>query len=178
MAKIIAFAGSNSSRSINFKLVKHTVKSLEGHDIELLNLAEHPFPMYSEDLEREQGFPEALVAFCDKIQTADAVVLSVSEHNGNPTAYFKNVLDWFSRINRNFLEETTVLLMSTSPGKRGGIGAIGVVEGMLPRFGGKIAATFSLPSFHSNFAEEDGISDAELSEDHMKALALFKANLG
>ena len=133
--------------------------------------------MYSEDLEREQGFAEELVALCESIQQADALVLSVNEHNGNPSAYFKNLLDWFSRINRNFLEGTPVLLMSTSPGKRGGIGSIAVVEGMLPRFGAEIAATFSLPSFHSNFAEEEGITDDGLSEEHQKALAVFKEKL-
>ena len=177
MAKIIAFAGSNSSRSINFKLVKHTVGALEGHGIELFNLADHSFPMYSEDMEREQGFPEELVAFSENIQQADALVLSVNEHNGSPSAYFKNLLDWLSRINRNFMEGTIVLLMSTSPGKRGGIGSIGIVEGMLPRFGAEIVATFSLPSFHSNFAEDKGITDADLALEYEKALTQFQARL-
>ncbi|MCX2719734.1 NADPH-dependent FMN reductase [Lentiprolixibacter aurantiacus] len=178
MAKIIAFAGSNSSRSINFKLVKHTVGSLEGHDVELLNLAEHPFPMYSEDLERDQGFPEELLNFCKALQESDALVLSVNEHNGNPSAYFKNLLDWCSRINRNFLEGTSVFLMSASPGKRGGIGSHGVIEKMLPRFGAEITATFSLPSFHSNFTANEGITDADLSEEHKKALSAFKESIG
>ncbi|MDX1314901.1 MAG: NAD(P)H-dependent oxidoreductase [Eudoraea sp.] len=177
MAKILAFAGSNSSRSINFRLVKHSVGYLKEHDVELINLADQPFPMYSEDLERDQGFPGELVSFCENIQKADAVVLSVNEHNGNPSAYFKNLLDWFSRINRNFLEGTPVLLMSSSPGKRGGIGSIGVVQNMLPRFGAEIITTFSLPSFHSNFTEEEGISDAELASAYEKALSQFQARL-
>lgn len=178
MSNIIAFAGSNSSRSINFKLAKYTAEALEGHNVELLNLAEHPFPMYSEDLEREQGFPDELVAFCERIQQADALVVAVNEHNGNPSAYFKNLLDWFSRINRNFLEGTPVLLISTSPGKGGGTRSLEVVKGMLPWFGGEITATFSLPSFHSNFVEGDGILDAGLAEDHKKALSLLKTRLG
>ena len=177
MAKIIAFAGSNSSRSINFKLVKYVVGGLQDHDVNLINLADHPFPMYSEDLERDQGFPEELVAFCEEVQEADALVLSVNEHNGGPSAYFKNLLDWLSRINRSFLEETQVLLMSTSPGKRGGIGSMGVLQGILPRVGADIAATFSLPSFHSNFTEDKGVSDAVLAAEFEKALAQFKATL-
>ena len=117
MSNITAFAGSNSSRSINFKLVKYTASKLDNHEVKLIDLANHPFPMYSEDLEREKGFPEELVAFCEEIQQAEALVLSVNEHNGNPSAYFKNILDWFSRINRGFLEETKVMLMSASPGR-------------------------------------------------------------
>lgn len=177
MAKIIAFAGSNSSQSINFKLVKYTAQALDGHDLRLINLANHPFPMYSEDLEREEGFPDELVAFAEDIQNSDGLLLSVNEHNGNPSAYFKNVLDWFSRINRNFLAGTPVLLMSASPGKRGAAGSLGVVDNMLPRFGAEITSTFSLPSFHTNFTENKGVTDAALAEKHEEALSLFRARL-
>lgn len=177
MSKIIAFAGSNSSQSINFKLVKYTAGIMEGQDIKLINLANHPFPMYSEDLERDQGFSDELTTFAEDLQEAKALILSVSEHNGNPSAYFKNLLDWLSRINRNIFEGTSVLLMSTSPGKRGGIGSLGVIEGILPRFGAEITSTFSLPSFHSNFTEDKGIADTALAEEHKKALSLFKARL-
>ena len=58
MAQILAFAGSNSSSSINFKMVKYTTDLIEGHGIELLNMVNYPFPMYSEDLEREKGFSQ------------------------------------------------------------------------------------------------------------------------
>lgn len=55
MAAILAFAGSNSSTSINFKLVQHTTSLVQNNDIQILNMAEHPFPMYSEDHEKEKG---------------------------------------------------------------------------------------------------------------------------
>src|SRR6056297_3775401 len=126
MAAILAFAGSNSSTSINFKLVKHTISLVQKHDIQTLNMAEHPFPMYSEDHENEHGFSDALMNLKDDIKKSDGIILSVNEHNGNPSAYFKNVLDWLSRLDRNFLEGTKVSLMSTSGGKRGAKGAMAV----------------------------------------------------
>ena len=175
MATILAFAGSNSSTSINYELVKHTVNAFDAYEIQLINLANYPFPMYSEDHEREKGFSNSLVEFRDDIKKADALILSVNEHNGNPSAYFKNVLDWLSRLDRNFLEGTPVLLMSTSPGKRGAIGALGVVENMLPRFGAEIIATFSLPSFNQNFDKEKGITDAELRDKHKEAITALKS---
>ena len=175
MATILAFAGSNSSTSINYQLVKHTVSAFDTDKIQLINLANYPFPMYSEDHEREKGFSNSLVEFRDDIKKADALILSVNEHNGNPSAYFKNVLDWLSRLDRNFLESTPVLLMSTSPGKRGAIGALGVVENMLPRFGAEIIATFSLPSFNQNFDKEKGIKDAELRDKHKEAITALKS---
>ncbi|MCG8493552.1 MAG: NAD(P)H-dependent oxidoreductase [Sneathiellales bacterium] len=176
MAAILAFAGSNSSTSINYKLVQHTTSLMEGHNVRLLNMAGYPFPMYSEDDEKEKGYSNSLVELKNDIAKADALVISVNEHNGNPSAYFKNLLDWLSRLERKFLEDTKVLLMATSPGKRGAIGSLEVVENMLPRFGAEIVATFSLPSFHENF---DGktIVDQELGEKHGTALATFLESL-
>ncbi|AEM72286.1 NADPH-dependent FMN reductase [Allomuricauda ruestringensis DSM 13258] len=176
MAAILAFAGSNSSTSINFKLVQHTTSLVQNNDIQILNMAEHPFPMYSEDHEKEKGFPDAVVELKERIKSSNSLILSVNEHNGNPSAYFKNVLDWLSRIDRKFLEGTKVLLMSTSGGKRGGKGSLAVVENMLPRFGAEIVATFSLPSFYDNFSEE-GILDETLKNEHQNALSTFLDSL-
>ncbi len=172
MAAILAFAGSNSSTSINFRLVKLTTSMVQNHDIQQLNMAEHPFVMFSEDEEKQNGYSDALVELKENIQAADGLILSVNEHNGNPSAYFKNVLDWLSRLDRNFLEGTKVLLMSTSGGKRGAKGSLGVIENMLPRFGADITATFSLPGFHDNFSDE-AILDEELEATHAKALQTF-----
>ncbi|KAB5491845.1 NADPH-dependent FMN reductase [Flagellimonas hadalis] len=176
MASILALAGSNSSTSINFKLVQLTTSLVEGHDLRLLNMTRYPFPMFSEDDEKRKGYSNALVELKEDIRNADGLILSVNEHNGNPSAYFKNVLDWLSRLDRKFLEGTKVLLMSTSGGKRGGMGSLGVIQNMLPRFGAEIIATFSLPSFHDNFSE-DGILDESLKAEHQKALQTFLSSL-
>ncbi|RYC52812.1 NADPH-dependent FMN reductase [Flagellimonas olearia] len=176
MAEILALAGSNSSTSINFKLVRYTTSLVQGHDIQELNMAQHPFPMFSEDLEKQEGYPDALVDLKDQIQKVQGLILSVNEHNGNPSAYFKNVLDWLSRIDRKFLDGTKVFLMSASGGKRGGIGSLDVIENMLPRFGAEIVSTFSLPSFHENF-KDGNIIENELKEKHQKALDTFLQTL-
>lgn len=177
MASILAFAGSNSSTSVNFKLVKYTTSLINNHDLELLNMASITFPMYSEDREKQLGFPEALVKLKEKIVKADALIIAVNEHNSGPSAYFKNVLDWLSRADRNYLENTQVFLMSTSPGKRGAVSAKEYVLNTLPRVGGTVAATFSLPSFYTNFSEEQGILDTELRKAHIEALESFISEL-
>lgn len=173
MAKILALAGSNSSTSINYQLVKYTVSLIQDHDIQLLNMAHYPFPMYSTDHEKKEGYSNSLVELKNDIQRSDALILSVNEHNSNPSAYFKNVLDWLSRLERKFLLDKKLLLMSTSMGKRGGIGALSVVEAVLPRFGADIISTFSLPSYGENFAPQNGISDQELATNHGDALERF-----
>lgn len=177
MSTILAFAGSNSSSSVNYKLVKYTTSLIKSHKIQLLNMANYPFPMYSEDYEKENGFSNALVEVKNDIQNASGLIISVNEHNSNPSAYFKNFLDWLSRLDRNFIKDKKILLMSVSPGKRGGIGAYEVVKNMLSRFGATVITGFSLPSFYDNFEEGKGIKEVELSKAHKKALSEFLAEI-
>ncbi len=177
MAALLALAGSNSATSINFKLVKYTAGLINGNEVQLLNMANYPFPMYSEDNERKMGFSNSLVELRNDIMKAKGVIISVNEHNSNPSAYFKNVLDWLSRLERKFLEDTEVLLMSTSPGKRGGQGSLEIIEKLLPRFGANVCGTYSLPSFHQNFDMEKGILDEDLSERHRLALNEFLSKI-
>lgn len=177
MAKILAFAGSNSTTSINYKLVKYTAELIENHDVRLFDLSNYPFPMYSEDLEKKEGYSNSLVEFKNEIQNADGIVLSVNEHNGNYSAYFKNLIDWLSRLERKFMGETKVFLMATSPGGRGAKGALEATMAVLPRFGTEIVSTFSLPSFKDNFSDDSGIANNELSDAHNEALETFLNSL-
>lgn len=44
--KILAFAGSNSSKSINKKLVIHTLSFFENADVTLLDLNDFEMPLF------------------------------------------------------------------------------------------------------------------------------------
>lgn len=174
---ILAFAGSNSSTSINYQLVKYTAGLVEGQQVELLNMTNYPFPLYSQDYENQKGFSNSLMELRDDIKNSEGLIISVNEHNGNPSSYFKNLIDWLSRLERNFLERKKVLLMGASPGGRGAIGSIGIVEKLLPRFGAEVVATFSLPSFFNNFDSSEGITDAELASAHKASLEAFMSKI-
>ncbi len=173
MSYILGFAGSNSSASINYQLVRYTASLVSGYELRLLDMSNYPFPMYSQDYEKAQGFSNSLVEFKDDIKKASGIILSVNEHNSNPSAFFKNLLDWLSRVDKDFVQEQKIYLMSTSGGKRGAQGSLEVTEKLLSRFGAKIEATFSLPSFNENFDMEKGILDSQLAADHSEKLNVF-----
>ena len=178
MKNILAFAGSNSSTSINFELVKYTVTMIKGHAVELVNMNTLQFRIYDADTEKNVGFPVEVQDFMKKVKNADALIISVNEHNSNPSAYFKNLIDWLSRMDRKFLEGKKILLMGTSPGPRGAQGSLGVINALLPRFGGEVVATFSLPSFNDTFSREKGeIINPELKKAHQQALDIFLGGL-
>ena len=154
MKKILVFAGSNSSKSINHQLVSFAASQIAGHNVEIIKLTDYDLPIFGEDIERERGYSVDLKMLNNKIKEADALVISVNEHNSMVSAYFKNTIDWLSRNDRKFLEEKKILLMSTSNGKRGAASALEYTNNVLPRFGANIIDSFSFPSFSENFSDE------------------------
>lgn len=154
MKKILAFAGSNSSTSINHKLITHVAERIHSHEVKVIKLREYDIPMYSIDLEKERGIPTDIRVLKNLIEEHDALIISVNEHNGTVSAFFKNIIDWLSRVDRSFLTGKHILLMSTSPGARGAAAALEYSKHMLPRFGGKIIQSFSFPAFKDNMVED------------------------
>ena len=153
MKNILAFAGSNSSTSINHQLVVYVASQMKEHTVKVIQLVNYSIPMYSEDVEKK-GFPDMVMGLQQEISEADALIMAINEHNGSWSAFFKNMVDWLSRLDRNFLEEKKILLMSTSPGKRGGLNSLEFAKSVLPRFGAEIVESFSFPSFYDNFSTE------------------------
>lgn len=173
MKKILAFGGSSSPTSINHQLVLCVTGKLQEHEVEVLELMKLHVPMFSIALEKE-GIPEDIEWLAAKIKEADALVISVNEYNSNVSGFFKNVIDWLSRKERKFLEGKKLLLMSTSPGKRGGASALEYVKEQFPRFGGEVLESFSLPHFYENFDCENGtISDEILNLGVLDVLTNF-----
>ncbi|WP_300434680.1 NADPH-dependent FMN reductase [Christiangramia sp.] len=151
--KVLAFAGSNSSASINQQLLDHVVERIQNHEIKEIKLTEYPLPIYSQDIEKNEGFPINATIIKNVIAESDALIIAVNEHNGGPSAFFKNLIDWLSRLNKTFLEGKKILLISTSPGKRGAKSSLEYTKNIFGRFGGDVIESFSLPSFKDNFQD-------------------------
>ncbi|RZJ24224.1 MAG: NADPH-dependent oxidoreductase [Flavobacterium sp.] len=167
--KIIAFAGSPSSKSINKKLATYATTLFGSNDVEILDINDYEMPLYTIDREAAIGQHELAQAFLEKIASANVLVVSLAENNGNYSAAFKNLFDWCSRIRKDVFQEKPTLLMATSPGARGGKGVLAIASENLPRYGMVVSQTFSLPSFNDNFdSGRNAISnqplDAELRE--------------
>ena len=173
MKNILAFAGSNSSTSINFKFVSHAVSTIKEHKVELINLRDFDIPMYSSDLEEKNGIPQSIVKLNEHIQNAEALLISVNEHNGGLSAFFKNCMDWLSRNDRNFLNGKKLCILSTSPGRGGAKMANDYAVEILPRFGAEIVSHFALASFGHSFSEDKGITDENQDKDFKAALNQF-----
>ena len=164
--KIIAFGASPSKNSINKKLATYAASLFENAEVEVLDLNNFEIPVFSVDIEVEIGQHPNAQAFLDKLASADFLVVSLAENNGNYTAAFKNIFDWCTRIQKEVFQQKPMLLMATSPGARGGATVLEMAQNAFPRFGAQLKGIFSLPNFNDNFDEEKGvISNPELDKE-------------
>jgi len=174
--KIIAFAGSNSTTSINKQLVTYAANLLDIEGVKILDLNDYYIPTFSIDIEKNEGFPEDVKEFYDLVQQADVILLSFSEHNADFTAVFKSYMDWCSRIDYKFLTDKKTFAMSTSPGGYGGKNALSAGSKLITKFGANILEEFSLPKFNDNFADGKIINE-EFNQELIGKIGSFKQKL-
>jgi len=150
--KIIAFAATTSTQSINKMLVTYVANLVPNAEVEILDLNDYQLPLFSEDVEKEVGQPQAATDFLAKLANGDALIVSFAEHNGLYSAAYKNLFDWCSRqAGRNIYHGKPMLLLATSTGARGGQSVLELATSASPRFGGDVRASVSVPLFDESF---------------------------
>ncbi len=149
--KILAFAASNSKQSINKQLLAYTAGLLAEQTVEFLDINDYAMPIYSEDLEAEQGIPQAAHNFLAKIASADALLIAYAEHNGGYAVAYKNLFDWASRITRGVYQNKPIIMLATSPGAGGAKNVLSTAVNSAPHFSGEVLASLSVPSFYDAF---------------------------
>jgi chromate reductase len=168
--KLLAFAASSSRKSINKQLVTYA-SSLIDAETEILDLNDYELPLFSVDKEEELGHPELDKAFMSKLASSDAVIISFAEHNGSYSAAYKNLFDWCSRIGPKVFQDKSLVLLSTSPGARGGASVLAAATSSAPFFSGHVRASLSIPSFYENFDVERGmLKNEELKSKLIEAV--------
>lgn len=128
MIKILAFSGSGRKDSVNKKVVAVAAKGAEeaGAQVTLVHLEDFGMPIFTEDLESEQGMHEGAQEFKQLLMSHDGFLISNPEYNSSYSALFKNSVDWASRKldNEKPLEAykgKVAAIMAASPGGLGGM---------------------------------------------------------
>ncbi|HOY14071.1 MAG TPA: NAD(P)H-dependent oxidoreductase [Saprospiraceae bacterium] len=162
--KIIAFGASYSKTSINRAFAEYVAEQIEGAQTEVLDLNIYDLPLYTTEKEKEIGIPQGARDFVAKLDEADLLIISLAEHNGTYTTAFKNLFDWATRVKLQIFENKPMILLSTAPGPRGGLGVLEAAKVRFPIHGAKIVGAFSLPKFNENFEETSGVQDPILRD--------------
>lgn len=175
--KLLAFAASSSSKSINKQLATFAasqVKHSDGVDVDILDINDYEMPLFSQDKEAVLGQPQEALDFFAKLGQADAIIISFAEHNGSYTAAYKNLFDWTSRIDQKLFQNKPMILLATSPGPGGAASVLAAATGSAPYFAGDVKASVSIPSFFDNFdSETQTLTNPELVDKLQSALSLL-----
>lgn len=177
MTRILVFAGSARRDSFNKKLAAAAAQKARdlGADVELIDLADFPMPLYDGDLEEGQGTPAMVTALRDKMVAADALLIACPEYNSSITPLLKNVIDWTSRPEGDVAapmaayQNKVAAIMSTSPGGLGGMRGLVHVRAILSSIGvmvvpGDVAIGSAFKAFGENGQLLDAGTDRRLTE--------------
>ena len=174
MTKIIALAGSLRSESFNKRLVKIAAEGAEqaGADVQYIDLADFPMPLFSEDLEAE-GTPAAVNDLKHLFAQSDGILLASPEYNGSMSGVLKNVIDWLSRPSKDTdigsaFNGKVAGLLATSPGGLGGLRGLSHVRDVLYNLGTIINPNqLAVPAAYQLFDESGDIIDEQMKQKVM-----------
>lgn len=176
MKNIITIGASTSKNSINKILAEYTGNLVKNVVVTNVDLTNFEMPLFSVDIHEEQGFSKGTIDLNEIINKADGFIISLAEHNGAYSAAFKNVFDWLSIIEGKVWRDKPMLLLSTSPGARGGESVLNIALSRFPYMGGNIIGSMAFPSFFDNFKEND-ILNADLKLELTKLVSKFEKAL-
>jgi chromate reductase len=162
--RILAFAGSLRSGSLNRKLLDVAIRAIgDRAEIDRLDLRELSMPLYDGDLEEREGLPEGARLLKQRVLAADALLIATPEYNHSIPGMLKNAIDWASRPPENPFKGKTALLMGASPGQFGGVrGILALRQVLTALFAHVVPVTVQVARADQAFDEAGGLKEARV----------------
>ncbi len=171
MTTLIALSGSTRGASFNRRLLDLAATELQalGAEIDVVDPDAMDIPIYNGDFQEAEGIPAAVVALHDRFAAAEGILIATPEYNGAFSPLLKNTIDWVSRVDMGVYRPRRIGLLSTSPGRRGGVHGMGMLAQVFAYLGATVHEPhFSLPSASHVFTD-GGLVDEEA--DRLRAWA-------
>ncbi len=120
--KILVFAGSIRTGSLNERLASYVARTLSGlgADVTHISLKDYALPLYDGDLEASDGQPENAKRLHAVFAAHQGIFLAGPEYNASVTPLTKNTLDWVSRVDIGVFRTRAFALGAASEGRLGG----------------------------------------------------------
>jgi NAD(P)H-dependent FMN reductase len=177
VSRLLAFAGSLRTASLNKKLVAIAAQGARdaGAEVTLIDLREFPMPLYDGDDESEHGLPENARMFKRLLMEHHGVLIATPEYNSQFPAVLKNAIDWASRRENDekplaAFTGKVAAVMSASPGAFGGLRGQALLRSQLAYLG-MVTVPSRVGVAHAGDAFDD---DGRLKDEkqHQSVLAL------
>jgi NAD(P)H-dependent FMN reductase len=165
--KILAFAGSLRAASFNRRLLPAAVAGARdaGAEVEHIELADFPLPLFDQDREAREGIPENARKLKTLMKLNRGLLLACPEYNSSITPLLKNTLDWVSRQDGAEsgmvpYKNKVIGLVSASDGRWGGMRGLRHVREILTTLGCVVLPEqYCLSAASQAFDEQGGIKD-------------------
>lgn len=166
-ARIVALAGSTRRDSYNKRLARIAAQGAEaiGAEVTVVELNDHPMPLFDEDLEAAEGPPAGAKSLKALLVAADGLLIASPEYNSSISAVLKNAIDW---VSRPVPGEAPLIafrgkvagLLSASPGGFGGLRGLVHLRSILGNIGVVVLPDqISIPSAHDAFGDDGRLKD-------------------
>jgi len=98
--KILVFAGSIRTGSLNARLAARAVKEFlqAGAEVTWISLDDFPLPIYDGELDAKSGPPDNALKLKRLMMSHQGVFIVTPESNASIPPLLKNALDWISRV--------------------------------------------------------------------------------
>jgi NAD(P)H-dependent FMN reductase len=171
--RILAFAGSARSGSLNKRLVQIAEGGARaaGARVTGVDLRDLPLPIYDGDLEAAEGLPPNARKLKELMSQHDGLMISSPEYNSSISPLLKNAIDWASRQESPTepplacFRGKVAVLMSASPGNLGGLRGLVHLRSILGNI--KVIVLpdqVAVSKAHEAFDENGRLKDAGLTD--------------
>lgn len=141
--KILALSGSSREESFNGQLLDIAAAGARsaGADVTVVDLNDYDMPLFNQDLEYQEGAPDAVVELKNLMIQHQGILIASPEYNGFPSPLLKNTLDWMSRQQNEHeppmfaYKGKIAAVMAASPGAGGGTRGLTILRVLLQNLG-------------------------------------------
>lgn len=176
---IIAISGSLRKDSYNTSLIRAAAEIGARHGLSVETLDMREVPLFDQDTEAA-GFPAAVQALKDKIESADGVIIATPEYNRSIPGVLKNAIDWFSRpYGQNSFKGKPTIIIGATPSPVGTAVAQSHLKQVMTYLDTKLVGQpeIYVASAHEKFDASGKLTDADTLAYLEGALVKLKESL-
>jgi chromate reductase, NAD(P)H dehydrogenase (quinone) len=174
--RLLVFAASLRDASLNGRLATLAGRVIEknGGSVDVASMADFDCPSYDQDVQDDEGFPDAARELNRRLEASDAFVIASPEYNASMPGLLKNTIDWISRFQPQPFHERHGLLLSASPSLAGGNRGLWALRVPLEHLGARVyPEMFSLAQAHQAFDADGSLSSSMLAERFERTITGF-----
>jgi NAD(P)H-dependent FMN reductase len=164
---VLVLTASLRRESLNGRLAQLACSVFEraGATVDHGELRAFDSPSFDQDVELDDGVPEPVQRFCERLKAADAFVIASPEYNASIPGGLKNLIDWASRVRPQPFNGKQCFLISASPSMAGGNRGLWALRVPLEHLGTRVYPDmFSLAQAHDAFAPDGRIANDMLQK--------------